>query len=109
MSNDQLQHRNTWRAWVAANGKLHVHAEIYVADKSLYYQLDKQDPDGYYEDELKLVVTPKLTPGNERVEVKYHEDLESPFKYKQVSISSDNKPIGAITDVQESKAGQATA
>ena len=79
MSNDQHHHRNTWRAWVAANGKLHVHAEIYVADKSLFYQLDKQDPQGYYEDELMLVIKPKLTPGNQRVEVKFHEDLDSPL------------------------------
>ena len=109
MSNNQPNHRNTWKAWVAANGRLHVHAEIYVADKSLFYQLDKQDPQGYLEDELMLVVKPKLVPGHERVEVKYHEDLESPFKYRTVSISSDNEPIGAIREVEESRTGQATA
>jgi hypothetical protein len=108
MSNDQRNHRNTWKAWVAANGRLHVHAEIFVADKSISYQLDKQDQQGYPEDELMLEVTPKLVPGHERLEVKYHEDLDSPFKYKTVSISSNNQPIGAIEEVEESRAGQAT-
>jgi hypothetical protein len=109
MSNDQRHHRNSWKAWVAANGRLHVHAEIYVADKSVFYQLDKQDPQGYYEDELMLVVKPKLVPGHERLEVKYHEDLESPYKYKTVSISSNNQPIGEISEVEETTAGHATA
>ena len=108
MSNDQRNHRNSWKAWVAANGRLHVHAEIFVSDNTITDQLDKQTSQGYSEDELMLEVTPKLVPGHERLEVKYHEDLDSPFRYKTVSISSDNEPIGAIKEVEESRAGQAT-
>jgi hypothetical protein len=100
MENNQKPKPTQWKAWIETAGKkLHVHGEIYVSDKSLFYQLDKQDPQGYFEDELMLVIKPKWVPGNEKVEVKYHEVVDNPDRYKKVTISSDNQEIARLNEI----------
>src|SRR3954454_19037128 len=102
MPADSHSNKNTWKVWVEKESKkLHVHGEVYVQDKTLFYQLDRQDPQGYFEDELMLVIKPKFAPGGEKVEIKYHEELESGRQYKKVTISSNNEQIAQITEVAE--------
>ena len=99
---NEFSTKSSWKVWVeTANKKLHVHGEIYVADKSLLYQLDKQDPQGYFDDELMLVIKPKFTVGNEKVEVKYHEQLAKPNAYRKVTISSDNETVTEINNIEQ--------
>ena len=102
MSNKEISKQGQWKVWVETSSKkLHVHGEIYVADKDLLYQLDKQDPQGYFEDELMLVIKPRFTAGNEKVEVKYHETLEKAEKYRKITISSNNETVAEISEVQK--------
>lgn len=85
-----------WKVWVdEAENKLHVHGELRVEDKSLFYQLGKFEQ-GYLKDELILELTPKPAPGNELVAVKYHEEVNNSNQYKKVVIMSGAEEIASL-------------
>ncbi|MBC8034198.1 MAG: hypothetical protein H7Y03_08640 [Chitinophagaceae bacterium] len=86
-----------WKAWTdSAEKKLHVHGELYVADKDLVYELGKKDQ-GYMEDELMLEITPKLAPGSDKISIQYDEDLNDNSKYTKVTISSGPEDVASVS------------
>jgi hypothetical protein len=85
-----------WSVWADKNDKkLHVHGVIYVQDKGLVYELGKKTQ-GYLKDELMLEITPKLSPGQDKVTIKYHEDLSAGNQYSRVTISSGAEEVASI-------------
>ena len=97
-----------FKAWIAPKTpgeagayKLHVHGHIEVADETLLYQLDKKELQGYFHEELMLVVKPDPVPGNNKVEIKYHEDIGERSEYKKVTISANNEQIIEINEITE--------
>ncbi len=104
MSNQFNEKQFSFKAWIEKNGsggglKLHVHGEVEVADETLLYQLDKKTEQGYFPEELFLMIKPDPTPGNNRVSIKYHEDLDNTNQYKKVTILTKTEQVFEITDI----------
>lgn len=100
----------SFKAWVQKNSggvigshKLHVHGEIEVADQSLFYQLDKKELQGYFHEELLLVIKPDPIPGEHKVEIRYHEDVKDSNEYKQITIFANNDQITEIKEITEAQ------
>ncbi|MEJ7736240.1 MAG: hypothetical protein WKF97_02335 [Chitinophagaceae bacterium] len=107
VNQDTLKEFN-FKAWVERNNssetgsyKLHVHGEIQVEDETLFYQLDKKELQGYFPEELMLVIKPDPKPGVHKVELKYHEDLKDRNDYKQISISANNDQLTEVKEISE--------
>ena len=104
MSDQFNEKQFSFKAWVEKNSlngalKLHVHGEVAVADETLLYQLDKKTEQGYFTEELFLVIKPDPTPGNKNVSIKYHEDLQNTNQYKKVTILTKAEQVFEITDI----------
>lgn len=103
MPDDNSNEQFTFKAWVEGL-KLHVHGETLVSDKSLLYQLDKKDQQGYFPDELFLEIKPEPVKGNNKVEIKYHEQLTDEKQYKKITIFAKSVQIYEINEVKSSGA-----
>ncbi len=104
MSDQFNEKQFSFKAWVEKNGsnsalKLHVHGEVAVADETLLYQLDKKTEQGYFPEELFLVIKPDPTRGSNNVSIKYHEDVQSTSQYKKVTILTKTEQVFEITDI----------
>lgn len=81
--------------------KLHIHGEIEVADETLFYQLDRKDLQGYFHEELMLIIKPDPKAGNHKVELSYHEDIKDRNEYKKITIFANNDQITEINEITE--------
>ncbi len=102
---DQFNEKQfSFKAWIekkSSNGalKLHVHGEVEVKDETLLYQLDKKTEQGYFPEELFLVIKPDPTPGKNMVSIKYHEDLQDTNQYKKVTILAQTEQVFEINEI----------
>lgn len=105
METEKLSEQFTFKAWVEDKDttgglKLHVHGEVMVSDKSLLYQLDKKDEQGYFPDELFLEIKPEPVKGNDKVEIKYHEHLTDIKQYKKITIFAKSVQVYEINEIK---------
>lgn len=104
MANQFGDNQFTFKAWIekiVPDGtlKLHVHGEVHVEDETLLYQLDKKEPQGYFKEELFLVIKPDPTPGNSKVTIKYHENLANTNTYKKITILTRTEQAFETSDI----------
>ena len=81
--------------------KLHVHGQLLVDDETLLYQLQKKIEQGFFEEELFLIITPEPTPGNGKVLLKYHENIVDVNRYKKISILTSTGQIFEIKEISK--------
>lgn len=95
----------TFKAWLQETSpggpfKLHVQGEVHVKDASLLYQLDKKEPQGYFKEELFLIIKPDPSPGDTLISIKYHEDLQDRSTYKKVTIVTRTDQVFESGDLE---------
>jgi hypothetical protein len=90
-----------WTDKVGSDGplKLHVHGHIAVEDETLLYQLGRKNEQGYFQEELFLIISPDPKPGKNNVQIQYNEDLPTADKYKKISILTKTGQVFEIKEI----------
>ncbi|MDB5198716.1 MAG: hypothetical protein JWO92_679 [Chitinophagaceae bacterium] len=92
-----------WKAWVDTmplqkGGKLYVHGDIKVSDIKIKYSVIRSEPQGINPVILLLEVQPKPDAGDNSFHLEYHEQLQDPTKYTQITIQV---PPDETVDVEQ--------